>query len=404
MAVLAAATAHAARGHLDRHFGEDGKVMISLGKVGETKSLAVDSRNRTVIMAQGSRGLVLIRLKEKGALDRSFGRRGMVRLDERFGKAWAVDGRDRILIGGVVARNPADMDIGVTRLLRDGSVDGSFGEAGTATIDHRPIDVVWTLTADPQNRVIVGGADGDLFSPDPGPHPLAARLLEDGRLDPSFGAGGFVSTPYAGQFNRVALDGAGRLLLAVNKSVGQGTPAPGVLRTDPDGHPDPTYNAGEPVDATDGYPVRSLNVDDRGRALLTSCHYSRGLRAVRLDADGELDRSFGKRGEVSFGLGRSERGCASTAIPLPHGRVAVGGSAPAGHGRAADFVVLWLARDGRLDRRAGHRGITLTDFDGLSDNMNGMALTPSGHVMAAGYARADVGRNPRQVAVARYTP
>jgi uncharacterized delta-60 repeat protein len=291
----------------------------------------------------------------------------------------------------------------VYRLLPDGSLDASFGDGGVARIDHRPIDYLFAVEVDAENRVIASGASGDLFDSDPGSHPLAVRLLEDGTLDSSFGSDGALTTTDAGQFNRIAIDREGRLLLAINRSVGQGQARPGVVRTDPDGHIDPTYSGGAPVDATGGYPIRSLAVDGRQRALVTLCDHQ-GFHVVRLDSGGEIDRTFGEQGEVTVRFGRSPGDCASGVIADSANRVIVGGSARAVHGRSSDFAVAWLKRDGTLDRRAGDHGTTLTDFGRTADRVNGLALADSGDIVAAGRALSNERRHQSDIVVARYQP
>src|SRR5690606_10827650 len=125
-------------------------------------------------------------------LDPGFGDGGAVTIpglpgghtDELF--AVTVDPVGRIVAAGY--SSGGNQQPTVVRLLADGSLDPTFGDGGVVRI---PVGVrarAQALALQPNGRIVVAGF-GVLF-PGGMEQFVALRLLENGTLDPSFGAGG----------------------------------------------------------------------------------------------------------------------------------------------------------------------------------------------------------------------
>lgn len=195
-------------GRLDRSFGDNGKVVASLGPGGkcpdrdfQVSPMALDSRGRIVMGAScghrrersGKLGrrhgpeVALARFEPNGHLDRSFGKRGTV--DKRVGidavVALAIDAKDRIDVAGRHPRN----GWGVVRFQRKGKLDSSFGHHGTAGVKFREKHVGYSIplseAIDSRGRIVLAGeAFGFSF----------ARFTPKGHVDRRFGNRGTVVT------------------------------------------------------------------------------------------------------------------------------------------------------------------------------------------------------------------
>jgi len=212
-------------GQTDRSFGGgDGLAPI----IGFTRfpGLGIDGRDRPVI-GVGSLvhpepecrgGTTLVRLREDGRRMWGFGPRG-TQAFKRADQSFVAHS------GAIFLADQHRHTLRVTRLRPSGDLDPGFGRAGTAGV-RLPLAVgnhVSPVAADAQGRVLLAGFLGrdDPFSGTKGPkHPslAVARLLPDGRMDPSFGEGGWIITavpePLEVTSTAATLDPQGRLLLS----------------------------------------------------------------------------------------------------------------------------------------------------------------------------------------------
>lgn len=212
-------------GRIDRSFaGGDGVAPIT----GSTSfpGLGIDAADRPVA-GVGSlvhpepecrRGTTLIRLRANGARMRRFGPRG-TRAFRRVRLAFAAPS------GAVVLASRHRRTLRVARVGLSGRPDKRFGTDGTARV-RLPVafgNHVWPVAADAQGRILLAGflGRGEPFRGERGPKHsflVVARLLPDGRMDPSFGDGGWiigrVPEPLAVTSTAATLDPQGRLLLA----------------------------------------------------------------------------------------------------------------------------------------------------------------------------------------------
>jgi hypothetical protein len=130
--------------------------------------------------------------------------------------------------GAIVLADQHHRTLRVTRLRPSGDLDTGFGLRGTAGV-RLPLAVgnhVSPVAADAKGRVLLAGflgRDEPFSGPKEGPrHPslAVARLLPDGRLDPSFGQGGWIITavpePLEVSSTAATLDSQGRLLLTAS--------------------------------------------------------------------------------------------------------------------------------------------------------------------------------------------
>lgn len=171
-------------------------------------ALATTATGEVVALASDGFLPTLVRFTAEGELDESFGG-GVVVLDgfgPRNGRDVVIDDQGRMLVLGMV-----NSVIQVGRVLTDGSLDPTFGDAGIAAVtvtmplssDYDEHVEARALALQPDGSIVVAASyEYDLGEDDvlEEESVLVARLLPDGALDDGFGTGGTV---------RVSLDAAG---------------------------------------------------------------------------------------------------------------------------------------------------------------------------------------------------
>jgi uncharacterized delta-60 repeat protein len=206
-----------------------------------------------------------------------------------------LDGAGRVLVAGTSGHARR-----VARLEVDGRLDPTFGAAGVAEVpvlmrlDERRVG----LEVDAAGRIVVTGPfyrPGQILTA--GPHYGAARLLDDGSLDPDFSGDGLLELApatginFAGPVHASGSDGAMLVLNGI-----------GLVRIAADGTIDATYGDGGfariaqgPLADTIDWAVHSVTdfaVDSAGRALVAVWDGDTSGFTVRLDDAGGLDPSF----------------------------------------------------------------------------------------------------------------
>jgi uncharacterized delta-60 repeat protein len=203
-------------GNLDTSFGDNGRVYLDPFPSGYSELHWLTQQPDGKLVGAGSVGagmaMAVVRLTADGALDRSFGDDGVVRIplgpNGAFASAEAVavqpDGK--IVIGGTLRSlcdldDPAcadDVDAVLVRLSPEGSLDASFGTGGVVTFDAygaRTVIAPGGLVVEPAGAIVAGGdsgfvADGDSGFVNDVRYGFVARFTMGGALDTSFGNAG----------------------------------------------------------------------------------------------------------------------------------------------------------------------------------------------------------------------
>ena len=285
-----------ADGTLDHRFGKSGVVITDLGGNDYAAAVAVQPDGRIVVAGHTGRprsasqkdpphDFVLLRYNSDGSPDRRFGKDGVVLTElrgEDEANAVALQPDGKIVVGGHSGRPGTPHDFAVVRYNADGSLDdGSptdttpgdrFGPDGMVFTDFGGRDEIWSIILQPDGKVVAGGFSWRDVSIDTLGIKLA-RYTADGRLDPSFGAGGKVSTDLPGEDEAFdfALQPDGKILAAVTRY--------------------PVHNAIErrvPLTAEKTLVIRPPQRPSP----------SYDIALVRYNADGTLDAHFGREGVV----------------------------------------------------------------------------------------------------------
>jgi uncharacterized delta-60 repeat protein len=348
-----------------------------------------------------------------GDLDPSFAGAGWVRtLEVRAGgnnflprgaEGVAVQPDGRIVTAGEIQDGNSNSYFGAFRYLPDGSLDSSFGAGGWVTADLGSFEVPRAVAIQGDGKIVVAGEAGC----DTARCVAAMRFNPDGSVDTGFGAGGVVRVEFrlqASWANAVAVDGAGRIVLAATRLRGgdaQDSALACVLRLLPDGRLDPRFSGDGAACVDHGYGNDSAEalvlqrggivVAGEGRDSAAGARF--GL--ARFRGNGALDRSFGRRGHRLVSFGRKRLASAYALAAAPRGGLVVAGSATI-EDQAPEAAVAWLSARGGLQRRTR---TSPGPFGGYA-----LAVAATGRqVLVAGRAFTDATKDPSDWALLRYS-
>jgi uncharacterized delta-60 repeat protein len=204
-------------GRTNQTFGKgDGRVMANIAPHSPKASvslnaMAIDSRGRIILAGDRSSPdrLVLVRNKQNGQRDRSFGHHGIVEktLDRLGGiNGIAITPKDKIVAAGPWKKD-GRRKWALARFGRKGGLNRSFGKHGQATV-HIPATgnhEVGGVALDSKNRIVVTGK----------PDYSVARLQPNGKLNESFGHGGTTTRESGGDWSdTLAIDSRDRPVVA----------------------------------------------------------------------------------------------------------------------------------------------------------------------------------------------
>ena len=241
------------------------------------------------------------------------------------------------------------------------------------------------------------------------------RWLPNGELDRSFGSGGWVANDL-GVFplpHAVALQADGKILVGGQLECPGLQLCFGIVRYNANGSIDSSFGSSGAARAAFpgsrcGCELHDLAVQRNGRIVAVGQRF-RGsdaqdddlLAVARFLPNGQLDRSFSGDGRFSRDFGYGDDFGSSVAIQRD-GKIVVGGVASFRYRSEADFAVVRLRPNGRLDRTFSGDGVKTVNFRGHRyDDLNGLDLQRDGHIVAAGSSTADFKGADPKIAVLR---
>jgi uncharacterized delta-60 repeat protein len=308
-------------------FAADGEQRPFAGGAFATETLAhglvvPDGAGRAVAWGGEHRNHTLIAAGPVGQLlDRRYGEGGKATFPKGFVPEEVVPAPG----GGAAVIGTLDKAMAVLRLGGRGRPIPGFGHAGLATVrfPHAAATGLAGLVE----------ADGDIvLTGSVGSHTGAARLLPSGRPDPSFGHRGRV-TDLLGRhtYGQLIAPSHGGVVIAVDREAFPFRTV-GLLRLRPDGRLDRSFGRhGVVREGVEKAPLALLSGSGH-IVVVTDPTFERGHRGegVELrawDADGSVDRRFGKGGVSPFGAGTESRKFSpAAALMQPDGKIVVAGT------------------------------------------------------------------------------
>ncbi len=391
---IVAAPGAAAPGDLDTSFDGDGVRTVDWGgEADAARDVLVQPDGKIVVVGTGFAPPVdmgITRLAPDGSLDNGFNADGTASValgDVENGSAVAMAPDDKIVTVGRTAAGQRGL---VARHLPDGTPDNTFGVAGSMTLEYGGDDSLQDVVVQPDSKIVTvgqGGATNNL---------VVTRLIATGLPDGAFNSGaGSVSFDFGaietGQ--AVVLQPDGKILAAGNTSAGM--QAAVIVRLNANGTPDASFDGDGrlTVPGPAGNVVRDMMLQPDGKIVLAgfvSTDFTGGgvFRVTRLNSDGTLDSGFGTNGAVSFAF--SDEGFATAAALLANGKIVITGM----NGNQA--AVARLQPGGTLDTTFGAGG--KANVPGTFVFPEGLALQANGRIILAG--RNPLG-TPWDVAIAR---
>ena len=210
-------------GTLDNNFGTGGLVIAESDSIDQLQQIAIQPDGKVILGGTrfngGTVDVLIARYNEDGSIDQSFGNNGTVSIDIGTGSSdfltdIALDSNSNILASGHTD-SAGHFDIFVSRFDAAGNLDTSFGTQGTTLIDFGGNDAATDLLIQEDGKIIVvGRGDNGMRAPTL----IAARLLDSGILDDSFSGDGTAIYPFGNQnpqhhIEKVLTKGDGGLLV-----------------------------------------------------------------------------------------------------------------------------------------------------------------------------------------------
>lgn len=293
-----------------------------------------------------------------------------------------------------------------------GDLDPSFGVGGKVTTDFfNNFDDAFDLAIQPDGKIIVVGTTFSVSATDF----AIARYNSNGSLDPTFGAGGKVTTDFYGQRDTatsVALQSDGKIIVAGSAATAISSDF-GLARYNSNGSLDTSFGTGGKV-TTDFFGLNDsgngVAIQSDGKIVVAGATRVDGLIPVRVDfalarynSNGSLDPTFGSSGKVTtdfFGFSDDAEAIAFQ----PNGKFVVSGRAETSprtgtEPEPGEFALARYNADGSLDFGFGNNGRVTTAI-GRDSGIGDIALQPDGRIVAAG-GTSSVDQPPN-FALARY--
>jgi len=381
---------------LDEAFGSQGKTILA--GFGDETDLAIQADGKIVMVGGKFIDFVLARFNADGTLDTAFGNDGKVTTDLAGGfaqeraRAVAIQSDGKIVVAGETTSSTGDVAVALVRYNADGTLDSTFGNAGKVfgSVIGRAFDVA----VQPDGRIVVAGdAPVPNVATDFGDF-LLARFEANGTLDTTFGTVGVVVQDMTGSTDlarNLVLQPDGALVVSGDPFGSDPSRRTSIARYTASGQLDASFAGGGKLIIGGAYVGEGLALYGDGRLVLVGSSPVLNVQndvshfaALRLNADGTFDDSFGDSGIATTSItGLTD--VAHAVVVQPDGKVVVAGE---GNLINPNFTVVRYDRNGDVDTTFAVDGKLVVDFAGLADRAENVGLQSDGKIIAGGLATA----------------
>lgn len=409
-----------ASGSLDASFGTSGRVATSIGLGSNGGGEVLVQPDGKIVLAGNCTNATVqdfcaVRYNTDGTLDASFGTGGKAMMPAPVAgslalvHAAALQTDGKIVLAGECGSGGSNR-VCAARFNTDGTADTGFAGSGALVINTGGVANEGTAEAiavQSDGGILLGG-DCTQTSVN---QVCLVRLLSNGALDAGFGAGGtgiVVSNYATGNYYGSAL-----VLQSDGKPVWVGLSADGSItrfhaeRYTVGGILDTSYGSSGIVETQvlTGYSTTAAGAMLGGNKLVmlgyctTSPATTERLCAVRYNADGTIDNSFGALGKIAIDAGAFR----ATAMAVQtDGKLLAAGQDIVATGEV--FGLLRLTADGALDSAFGSGGKVSAGIvvGSAADRLQSVAVQGDGKIVAGGNCTPSGG--PRQLCAARLHP
>lgn len=321
----------------------------------------------------------MTRTLPNGAVDTSFGDAGWVRLQEDFfvnGLARTSDGQLMVQVSQKLSRYDAL-----------GKLDTTFAMGGT--LDLSIGGNMWAIAVDAMDRTLVVGSGSSCSF-------RLVRVTKGGAKDPTLGGDGDIQTTFPTGTNcramAIAVQPDGKMVVAGERGAVAG---PAVIRYTSSGMLDTTFGqAGiaAAATATEPYDLDNMALLPDGKILVGGYQVGAPNVAtsawvvVRLNANGQIDTTFGNAGVLKMQAGAVAEGWPQAEGPafavLPDGSVMAAGSAFAPQN---EKMLAWkIGTNGAIDMTFGDMGKVTVPSSPGTFSAYGIGIQPDGKIVLGG--------------------
>jgi uncharacterized delta-60 repeat protein len=316
---------------------------------------------------------LIARFNENGSLDTTFSGDGWLtchsdgRNDEAI--AVAIQANGKIIVAGKTTPiGGTNRDIGIIRLMPNGTIDNTFNGSGRVLFDFPASTSLKAIDVTSTNKILAAG-DGFIL-----------QCTSTGALDTSFDHDGIKYVD--GSISDAAFDAAGRIVAA---SIGGN-----VIRLRADGAYDATFSGDGVANGAFSGPgpwlssyIKSFAFGPGGEIVLAGIFFDGHFTAAgvaRLLPNGEYDSSFNFTGRLILDVTPSANDQLLDVVVLPNGTIVAAGNSSAFN---PDWIIAQFTPRGALDTAFSSDGLVTFDA-GERDLATALALTPRGDYVVVG--------------------
>jgi uncharacterized delta-60 repeat protein len=337
-------------------------------------------------------------LASAGDLDTTFGTTGVVQVGPTVESPsfWAVASKHDSVFSAVISGVPGSRTATVFHTQEDGSLDPSFGTAGSTLLAGTVADQTLDIAVDKRDRVIVAIQELSMLR--------TYRLTSAGAPDAAFGSAGTVNLPIVNGLGtmRIATQRDRKILIAT----GENNPVSGVQelsvrRLNENGSLDTTFGSGGvfrwrgpgPSNRTWGAGV-GLQADGHiivsGRYAVLGGGGAYNGYVLRLTTAGVLDATFGAAGETDIVWTPGNLNSARHLVVMGDDRIVTGGGSydPA-TGAMGSAVLARLNPDGSFDATFGTGGKTLYPLPAFGGSWFHLGVASNNKIVLGGVKNED---------------
>ena len=226
-----------------------------------------------------------------------------------------------------------------------------------------------------------------------------------GDLDPTYGAGGKVITPFFDQ--TISSDSSNAVVMQSDGKLITGGVTESLFRFSSNGALDTTFGDQGKVVTRGG--VNALAVDAQDRIIGVGSvfeEYRQMIKIVRFLPNGQPDAAFGNGGTVISHINNVSDQAVDVLVQ-PDGKILVGIKTNSGTDNSfnynLDFALQRYNSDGSLDTGFGTGGQVVTSLGGITDSLGKLLLQPDNRIVAVGSTSLTALSNS-DTALVRYLP
>jgi uncharacterized delta-60 repeat protein len=266
-----------------------------------------------------------------------------------------------------------------------GALDPIFSGDGKVITNVSNNDNARDVAIQPDGKIIVVGRSDDGVGTGDF---LVVRYEPDGSLDPTFDTDGIVTTNFGSSesASAVALQSDGKIVVAGSSNALDPSNDFAVARYNPNGSLDTTFSGdGRTItDFTGGNDNASCVLIQTDGKIVAGGFATPGgnqdFGLIRYNLDGTIDPTFSGDGRATFDNGGSSNGAYDIKLQTDGKIVAVGGN-------LSDFVIYRINPNGTADATFDTDGMVTTNISG-ADYAFSIEIQPDGKIIAAGRADA----------------